>query len=296
MRLGLPQRVAQPALGFADVAIVQRADVHPQQRLLPGRCDRLRAQALARPLDTEHQHAARLRQSEPRRLIGQCILPLFQPALQPPQTADFHQADRRLDVLQQPALLQHPPFRRHDGVDVVLVEPAIVRDRVGDDAGRLPARQAAQVADDRAQAAARDIDLDRPLTIRLPQSVDDELLQLLLVRQRQVVTGCVAGNHRRQLFLIIDQHELTAGAPQAVQQVPQYAQRPIVAQVAGQIERDTQGVRRQMRKVGQSGDRRLRRGNRHALLSKPSCTPPLTDHSHSGRFICRLSSRSTPSA
>jgi hypothetical protein len=48
-------------------------------------------------------------------------------------------------------------------VDVLLVEAAVVEHGVGDDALDLAPRQAAQVADDRLQAAPRDVDLDRPL-------------------------------------------------------------------------------------------------------------------------------------
>ena len=138
-------------LRFADVAGVQRARVQPQQRLLPGRGDRLGAEALARPLHAQHQDALGRRDAERLGLGAEHVLALVEPRLEVAHAADLVEVQRGLDVLEQAALLDHPPLVGDDDVDVVVVERLIEGHDVADDPDGLAARQAPQVADDRVE-------------------------------------------------------------------------------------------------------------------------------------------------
>ena len=87
-RLGLLQRLAQIALGFAVKLVVEHGEVEPHQRHVPRPGDRFGGDALARALHAEQQHALGRIDAELGGVAGEGDAPQIEPALEVRQAAD----------------------------------------------------------------------------------------------------------------------------------------------------------------------------------------------------------------
>jgi len=158
------------------------------------------------------------------------------------------------------------------------IEAAVLGHGLGDDLLDLPARQAAQVADDRLQRTARDLDLDGTLAVGAPERIADEPLDLDFSRQRHRQRRRVFAQHVRQFLRIVQHHELTAGVAELPQQVAQHAQRPLVPQVRNQVKCEADGTLRQRRQMhqrfhGPIGIRHRRGPTEQPVLHAPADRP-----------------------
>src|SRR5436305_4909153 len=69
--LGLLERLAEAAFGFADETIEEHAGIHAKEWALPGGGDGFGGEAFASALNAEHEDAARSGDSESGRVVGE---------------------------------------------------------------------------------------------------------------------------------------------------------------------------------------------------------------------------------
>ena len=159
----LAEGFAQPPFGFADVFVIQGADIHPQQRPMPGRGDRFCRERFSRALDPEHQDAAQALDAELSGFLAERLFSLFEPELEPAQAADFVHANGRLHVLEQSIAGDEPPLLGEHRVEIFCVEAMILADCVANHLPRLARAQSAQIANDRVILGGGEIHMNRRL-------------------------------------------------------------------------------------------------------------------------------------
>src|SRR5690606_9935647 len=95
------ERFAEAPLGLADVPVVERAGVEPEERAFPGGGDRLGAETLPGALHAQEEHAARRGDAELHRFRLERAGALEEPALEPVEPADLVERRGRVDELEQ---------------------------------------------------------------------------------------------------------------------------------------------------------------------------------------------------
>ncbi len=157
------------------------------------------------------------------------------------QPADFVQANRGFDVLQQSGPGQGAALAGQHVVDVLVIEAAVIVHALMDDAGDLLAVQAQQVAQDGLPGAARDSDFQGGFLVGRPQRGQDDLFDFQGVRERDFERGCLHLDDLRELVFPINHDQLAAGLVEVVEQVPQNAQRAFLPQMGRQVKRHADG-------------------------------------------------------
>ncbi|MNE01796.1 hypothetical protein D3C80_942480 [compost metagenome] len=203
--LGHLQRLAQVALGLAEVLVVQAGKVQAQQRQAPQPGHRLGRQALAAALHTDQQHAA-------RQVAGvhgeERLAALVEPALEIGQAADLGKARRLVLEAEHAIHVEQLEARAIEFRQVVLGDRAVVADHVARQQTRLGVGQAAQVLHHLLQGAV--VGAHPHAVVALAPALRllaDDGQQLVLAGQRQAEARGQALQLGRQLERMGHQHQ-----------------------------------------------------------------------------------------
>ncbi len=202
---GRCQRLAQVALRLADVLVVDRAEVQPQQRHTVDAGCGARRDALAAALHAEQQHA--LRRLQLRRGAVERRLAQLQPVLQVQHAAQVGELRGVVLEAEHATAIEQFVLGLHHRRQVARHERAVVEDRLAGQPLSVADRQAAEVLDQQLQRFAVGGDLAAVRARPVAGDFLDDSPALDAVRKRQPEARGEMLQLARQRHLVADQND-----------------------------------------------------------------------------------------